>query len=118
MTKYRLLSIVALLSALFLIPRIITPAMAAEMAGVMMKDGKMMMMKDGKATGPMDHEMTTTNGHKIMPDGTMKMPGGNDMSMQEGQMITMDGKMMEGGNSMHDGNCGTTDKGMSGMKGM
>ena len=118
MTKYRLLSIVALLSALLLAPRIIAPAMAAEMAGVMMKDGKMMMMKDGKATGPMDHEMTTTNGHKIMPDGTMKMPGGNDMSMQEGQMMTMDGKMMEGGNSMHDGNGGTTDKDMNGMKGM
>ncbi|NOT58441.1 MAG: hypothetical protein HOP18_27920 [Deltaproteobacteria bacterium] len=97
MMKYRIvtLAIVALLSVSF--PA--SSVLAAEMVGVMMKDGKMMMM-DGKATGPMDHEMTMPDGHKIMPDGTMKMNDGKEMRMQEGQMMTMDGKMLEGGKDM------------------
>lgn len=59
------------------------------MAGVMMENGKMMMMKNGKATGPMDHEMTMTDGSMVMPDGTMKM--------KDGRMMTTEGKMMDGG---------------------
>jgi len=99
MTKYRI-AILALLCVSFLASRVV----AAEMAGVMMKDGKMMMMmKDGKATGPMDHEMTMPNGQKVMPDGTTKMKDGKEMRMQEGQMMTMDGKMMEGGKAMEGG---------------
>ena len=73
---------------------------AAGMDGVMMKDGKMITMKDGKSTGPMHQDMLTTNGHKVMPDGTMKMPDGKEMRMKEGQMMAMDGKMMEGGKAM------------------
>ena len=73
---------------------------AAEMAGVMMKDGKMMMMKDGKAAGPMDHEMTMSNGTKVMTDGTMMMKDGSQMHMKDGQMMMMDGKMMGGGKAM------------------
>jgi hypothetical protein len=109
MTKYRTvtLAVVALLSVSFLASGVV----AAGMAGVMMKDGKMMMMKDGKATGPMDHEMSMTDGCKVMPDGTMKMKDGKEMHMKEGQMMTMDGKMMEGGKAMEH------DKGMK-MEGM
>lgn len=59
-----------------------------------------MMMKDGKAMGPIDHEMTMPDGHKVMPDGTVKMKDGKEMRMKEGQMMTMDGKMMEGGKAM------------------
>jgi hypothetical protein len=110
MTKYRtvtLAAVVALLSVSYLPARVV----AAEMAGIMMKDGKMMMMKDGKATGPMDHAMTMPDGHKIMPDGTMKMNDGKEMRMQEGQMMTMDGKMVEGSHGIMGG------KGMK-MEGM
>ena len=39
--------------------------MAADMTGVMMQDGKMRMMTDGKATGPMDHEMTMSDGTNV-----------------------------------------------------
>ncbi len=99
---------VALLSASFLTPRV----MAAEMAGIMMKDGKMMIMEDGKATGPMEQEMTMLDGRKVMPDGTMIMNDGKEIRMQEGQMMTMDGKMMEGGMGMMGG------KGMKEMEGM
>lgn len=114
MTKYRTLAlaILALLSMSFLASRVA----ADSMAGVMMKDGKMMMMKDGRATGPMEHEVTMTNGCKVMPDGTMKMKDGKEMRMKEGQMMTMDGKMMEGDKAMEGGK-GMGEKGMK-MEGM
>jgi hypothetical protein len=73
---------------------------AADMSGVMMKDGKMMMMKEGKATGPMDSEMSMSNGTTVMADGTVKMKDGKAMHMRDGQMMMMDGKMMEGGKAM------------------
>ena len=96
MTKYRTITLAfaALLSVLLIAARV---EAAADMAGVMMVNGKMMMMKDGKATGPMDHEMTMTDGSMVMPDGTMKMKDGKEMRLKEGQMMTTDGKMMEGG---------------------
>ena len=74
--------------------------MAAEMNGVMMKDGKMMMMMDGKASGPMDHDITMSDGTKVMKDGRVKMKDGKEMHMKEGQIMMMDGKMMEGGKAM------------------
>ena len=111
MMKYG--TLVAVLAASLLASHVV----AAEMDGVMMKDGKMMTMKDGKAMGPMDREMTTTNGHKVMPDGTMKMPDGKEMRMKEGQMMAMDGKMMEGGKGMEDGKAMKGGKGMK-MEGM
>jgi hypothetical protein len=74
--------------------------MAAEMNGVMMKDGKMMMMMDGKASGPMDHDITMSDGTKVMKDGMVKMKDGKEMPMKEGRIMMMDGKMMEGGKAM------------------
>ena len=99
MMKHRTVTfvVVALLSVSLLASRVV----AAEETGVMMKED----------------EMTTTNGHKVMPDGTMKMPGGKEMRMQEGQMMTMDGKMMKGGKAMHGGKDMMGDKGMK-MEGM
>ncbi len=102
MMKYGTFVVILFLSVSFLASR----AVAAEMDGVMMKDGKMMMMEGGKASGPMNHQMTTTTGHKVMPDGTMKMPDGKEMHMKEGQMMMKDGKMREGGKMMMDGGKG------------
>jgi hypothetical protein len=78
---------------LFLTPR---SPMAADADGVMMRNGKMMMMKDGKAMGPMQGDMTMSDGTKMMTDGTMMMKDGTKMQMKDGQTMTMDGKMMEG----------------------
>ena len=89
MKKSGTLVAIAFLSASFLA----CPVMAAETAGVMMKDGKMMMMKDGKATEPMAQDVTMTDGKKVAPDGTIT----TTTHMKEGQMITMDGKMKMGG---------------------
>ena len=89
MKKSGTLVAIAFLSASFLA----SPVMAAETAGVMMKDGKMMMMKDGKATEPMAQDVTMTNGQKVAADGTIT----TTTHMKEGQMMTMDGKMKMGG---------------------
>ena len=98
MAQYRVvaLTVVVVLCASLFASRL----MAAEMNGVMMKDGKMMMMMDGKASGPMDHDMTMSDGTKVMKDGMVKMKDGKEMPMKEGQMLMMDGKMMEGGKAM------------------
>ena len=98
MAQYRVvaLTVVVVLCASLFASRL----MAAEMNGVMMKDGKMMMMMDGKAAGPMDHDMTLSDGTKVMKDGMVKMKDGKEMPMKEGQMLMMDGKMMEGGKAM------------------
>jgi hypothetical protein len=97
-TKFNTLTAacVALLSVSFLASSVV----AADMDGVMMKDGKMMMMKDGKAMGPMDHEMAIDGVGTIMPDGTIKMKDGH---MKEGQSMTMEGKMMQDGKPMEGG---------------
>jgi len=60
--------------------------------GVMMKNGKLMMLKTGKLT-MMDHEMTMSNGTKIMSDGTIMKKNGTKMMMKEGQHMDMSGNM-------------------------
>ena len=105
MMKYRTvtLAVVALfLSVSFLASSVV----AAEKDGVMMKDGKMMRMQDGKETGPMDREMTMSNGTKVMMDGKMMTKDGKEMQMKDGQMMMMDGKMMKDGKMMMEGDKG------------
>ena len=71
--------------------------MAAGMDGVIMQGGKMMMMKAGKAMDPMAASMTMSNGALVIPDGTVKLPGGQEIHMKDGQMMMMDGTIMDGG---------------------
>jgi len=83
----------ALLAALFTSAHPI----AAGMDGVIMQGGKMMMMKAGKAMDPMTASMTMSNGAVVMPDGTVKLPGGEVLHMRDGQMMMIDGTIMDGG---------------------
>jgi hypothetical protein len=73
------------------------PAMAAEKDGVMMKDGKMVRMTEGKEIGRMDRETTMSNGTRVTMNGKMLMKDGKEMQLQEGQIVMLDGKMMDGG---------------------
>lgn len=98
MATYRKIAVLAVV--LLCVSLVASQLMAAEMGGVMMKDGKMMMMMDGKATGPMEKEMTMSDGTKVMPNGMVKMKDGKEMPMKDGMMMMMDGKMMEGGKAM------------------
>jgi hypothetical protein len=71
--------------------------LAAGMDGVVMQNGKMMMMKAGKAINPMAASMTMSNGAVVRPDGTVKELGGQELHMKDGQMMMMDGTIMDGG---------------------
>jgi hypothetical protein len=73
------------------------PIAMADMDGVMMQNGKMMMMKAGKAAGPMMSDITMSNGTKVMTDGSMTLSDGTRAQLKDGQMMMMDGKIMEGG---------------------
>lgn len=70
---------------------------AAGMDGVIMQGGKMMMMKAGKAMDPMTANMTMSNGAVVMPDGTVKLRDGQELHLKDGQMMMMDGTIMDGG---------------------
>jgi hypothetical protein len=92
--------IILLVFTALLIDFCLTPNVrAADSDGVMMHEGKMMMMKAGKATRPMESAMTMSNGATVMTDGTVKTKDGRETRMKEGQMMMMDGHMMDGGNS-------------------
>jgi len=60
--------------------------------GVMMQNGKMMKVKNGQMTS-IDHDMTLSNGTKIMSDGTCVKKDGTKMTMKEGQHMDMSGNL-------------------------
>ena len=70
---------------------------AAEKDALFMKEGKIWKMHDGREVGPMDHQTTLSNGTKVMMNGKIKTTDGKETQLQEGQVIMLDGKMMEGG---------------------
>lgn len=61
--------------------------------GIMMQNGKMMQVKNGQMTS-IDHDMTLSNGTKIMSDGTCVKKDGTKMTMKEGQHLDMSGNMI------------------------
>jgi len=73
------------------------PVMAVEKDGVMMKGGKMVRMTEGKEIGRMDRETTMSNGTRVMMNGKMVMKDGKEGQLQEGQIMMLDGKLIEGG---------------------
>ena len=66
---------------------------------VSMHHGKMMMMENGKPTVLLKESMTMSNGTVVVPDGTLRMKDGTLTRMKEGQMIMLDGHLMQGGKS-------------------
>jgi hypothetical protein len=87
---------IVLLIVLFSIPCFARGLVAAGTVCVSMHHGKMMMMEDGKATVPLTASMTMSDGTVVTPDGTVKMKDGTETHMKEGQMIMLDGHMMQG----------------------
>jgi hypothetical protein len=70
---------------------------AAEMDGVMMRNGKMMIVKHGKPAMPMDDDITVGDGTVVSADGTIKLKGGREFRMRNGEMMMRDGHLMKGG---------------------
>jgi hypothetical protein len=83
--------------AAILLLLLFAPPAAADMDGVMMHDGKMMMMKAGRPATAMDHEVTLSDGTIVEVDGAVKPKDGKEFHLQEGEMIMMDGHVMQGG---------------------
>ncbi len=86
----------AALCCLLIVPHLV----AANMDGVMMSDGKMVMMEAGKPAGPMAHQITMSSGTTVFPDGTVELKDGTRFQMKNGQMMMMDGHLMQGGKAM------------------
>lgn len=61
--------------------------------GVMMQNGKIMKVKNGQMTR-LDHDMTMTNGTRIMSDGTCTKKDGSKVMLKEGQHMDMSGNMV------------------------
>jgi hypothetical protein len=70
--------------------------LAEEKDGVMMKDGKVVRLSEGKDIGRMDRETTLSNGAKVSMNGKLRLKDGKEMQLQEGQIVMLDGKMIEG----------------------
>src|SRR5260370_1807281 len=70
---------------------------AAEMDGVLMRNGKMMIVKHGKPAMPMDDDITVGDGTVVSADGNIKLKGGREFRMKNGQMMMRDGHLMDGG---------------------
>ena len=74
-----------------------SPVAAAEKDGVTMKDGKMVRLQEGKDIGRMDREMIMSNGTRVNMKGKMVMKDGKEGQLQEGQVMMLDGKLIENG---------------------
>lgn len=95
MMNYRTvtLAVVALfLSVSFLASSVV----AADKDGVMMKDGKIVRLQEGKDIGRMDRETTMSNGTRVNMKGKLTMKDGKESQLQEGQIMMLDGKLIEG----------------------
>jgi hypothetical protein len=96
MKKYRIVTL-AVVGLCLSLSFLASPVFAVEKDGVMMKDGKMWRLQDGKEIGRMDRETTMSNGTKVMMNGKLTMKDGKESQLQEGQILMLDGKMMEKG---------------------
>ena len=87
----------ALLAAILVLLPFASGPDAAEMDGVMMRNGKMMIIKHGKPAMPMDDDITVGDGTVVSADGTIKSKGGREFRMRNGQVMMRDGHLMKGG---------------------
>ena len=83
--------------AIFMLLLFLSAPNAAEMDGVMMRNGKMMIVKHGKPAMPMDEDITVGDGTVISADGNVKLKGGREFRMRNGQVMMRDGHLMKGG---------------------
>ena len=85
-----------IVAILFLLP-CASATDAAEMEGVMMRNGKMMIVKHGKPAMPMDEDVTVGDGTVVSADGNVRLKGGREFRMRNGQVMMRDGHLMKGG---------------------
>ncbi len=64
--------------------------------GIWMKNGKLMVWENGQAT-QLTQDRTLSNGTLVMTDGTVKKSDGTTQTLREGDFISMDGTISNGG---------------------
>ena len=95
MTKHRIVTL-AVVGLFLSMPFLASNAMAAEKDGIMMRNGKIQKLQEGKDIGPMDRMTTMANGTKVMMNGKIISKDGQQSQLEEGQVMMLDGKLMEG----------------------
>jgi len=73
---------------------------ADDKSGIIMHDGKVLVLNQGQADGTLSHEITLSDGTRVMPDGTVMMKNGKQVKMRNGTVITTDGHIMHGSHAM------------------
>jgi len=68
---------------------------AAEKDGVMMKNGRVQKLQEGKDIGPMDRMTVMSNGTKVMMNGKIMTKDGQQSQLEEGQIMMLDGKLID-----------------------
>jgi len=68
---------------------------AAEKDGIMMKNGRIQKLQEGKDIGPMDRMTTMANGTKVMMNGKIMTKDGQQSQLEEGQVMMLDGKLID-----------------------
>jgi hypothetical protein len=69
--------------------------LAAEKDGIMMKNGRIQKMQEGKDIGPMDRMTVMANGTKVMMNGKIMTKDGQQSQLEEGQVMMLDGKLID-----------------------
>ncbi|MGH7181230.1 MAG: DUF6799 domain-containing protein [Nitrospiraceae bacterium] len=95
MTTYRIITL-AVVGLFLSVSFLGSPVMAEEKDGIMMKNGKIQKLQEGKDIGPMDRMTTMANGTKVMMNGKIIMKDGQQSQLEEGQVMMLDGRLMEG----------------------
>ena len=69
---------------------------------IIMQDGQVMIMQHGELV-PMLEGMTTIDGSRVLPDGTVRMVNGITRMMEEGETMTISGEVPDMGNMSNQG---------------
>ncbi len=95
MVNYRNIAI-AVVGLFLSVSFLATAVVAAEKDGVMMKNGRIQKLQEGKDIGPMDRMTVMANGTKVMMNGKIVTKDGQESQLEEGQVMMLDGKLIEG----------------------
>lgn len=69
---------------------------------IIMQDGQVLIMQHGELV-PMLEGMTTIDGSRVLPDGTVRLADGTSHRLQEGETMTIAGEVPPMGNTPDSG---------------
>lgn len=77
--------------------------------GIVKAQGAVQFLKEGKMN-KVNHEMKLSEGFIVRPNGQITKPDGSTVTLQEGQMLTLDGRLVQAPASTGTTQPGGTDK--------